>query len=524
MIGNFRQQQVSIRGYKASITRDFSKGMSDTRQPDKMDLTTQQRVINMYSDEGNLVLRPGYSKLSSISDIVDIYMHEKQAENELFVAQINSTNRDILKVDRTAGTTANEFSITGEGDLDFTSLRGILYTVNGVEDIVIWDGSTKTTLALDTNKPKLVTNDDSRLWACDNDTTEEILYFSGKANTGKVTNFTVTGTALDRAGIATSKITKYSALVGSGKYVVAFGNNRIEGHRIPSEIITPDKFDQSVGTLKWELDNIGVDNRGAVLVVEGVIYFKPNDDYIYRLNPSSGDLKRIGRLEETMNDIDWSNCQMTYYKDKNILVLNGSRDSGNDATVAYNVETGSFSEFTNVFVNRFAFDSDGVYWADSNRFVQQFTPTVFTDNGLAIDWSVLTQADYAGNIEYYKKLFELFVHVRFFENTTFEVETIIDRRVYGSEEGERFSFSLSTAEELFEDDPNAGDHGIFGGALTKFAEGVGTETILNSQKINRLFQRLEVQLQGSSKDNFEIKGIGTKYFPTNKKVRTLTYN
>jgi len=524
---NYARKPVRMNQPNQSVNTDLSKGMRDDRQPDKMPFDTFQRVENLFSDNGNLVLRPGFEKLTESTNLLDLYIHETKAENELYVAQIDGTDKDVLKVNREDGTTTEKFTMTGAGEISFASLRGFMYLANETGDVQIWDGTTPTTIALPTGSPKLLTTSNARLWATDNSEGEEVLYFSKKDATGVVTSFSTGGTEINRSGIATSQITNYKALVGVGNFVIAFGRNRIECHWIPEGIgLDVDAFYADVTTLKWESDKFGVENSQAVMVLGNEVFFKTTDNYLYKVNASSGKITQVFGLEKTMSQLDWTNAKLSYYNilGKNLILINGKDRTDGDTTIAYNIKENSYSIFTNIFPEKITFDDDGFYWTSPDKFIFQFTPDAHLDDGLEIDWKVLTQASYAGDMMNYKKLFQLFLQVIIFENIDIRADVFVNRRTYGKSIAEvGVTYESTQQEELFEKAPEIMGIGMFAGALVTFDENVGTEIAYNSAKINRPFQRVEVQYSGSSKERIEIKGAGFSFFPTNKKVKNLIY-
>jgi len=529
-LASYKRQQVPVAREKASLSRDFSKLQKTALAPDKSNFSSYAYAQNVIHKGADATSRRGYSELLSDGDIYGTHIYEYQTENSLMAVKEDTTGSKLVKIDRTAGTAADISglgTLTGQGTPSFTNLNGWMYFCNGSADISGYEADTPTankeTLGLPTGNARLVASDESRLWGVSDDAPEEILYFS-QLQAGEITTFdTGASTTIDRGGIANSKIMKYTALIGVGKSVVAFGDNRIEIHRIPdfaANGIT--SFPADISTLVHSLDNVGITGPEAVIALDNTIYFKPEDGYLYRLNVETGSSKRFADNRRQMEDFFWDAACLGYDQGRKILLISGKTVSGgnNDVVVAFNTEEENFSTFTNIYADQWVNDKDNVYFLNSQGVYDAFQESQVTDAGTGIDIVLRTQA--IESVETYLKAVRLFLNTRVWENTSVTLELFADRSSLGdltADWSKTIDYTLST--NNFGSNPQSFGLGVWGGAGIKFGTPT-TEDKRNNEFVNIFGTRFELQLTATVTESFEVRGLGLYTQPTTRRINNLT--
>jgi len=409
------------------------------------------------------------------------------------------------------------------------TLRGTLYVTNGTDtDVAYYDGTTASTVSFDygagAKAAKLCAATEDRLWVCENGDIE-VLAFSQANGTGVIGGFNPgASTNIDRPGIANSQINKFTALKAVGKYVVATSTNRTEIHRIPDFARSgASTFPANVTTLLYSFDGIGVENKEAIIPIEDYIYIKTNDGNLVRIHASTGNKKAFKTETRFFEEIDWSNSTTAFNQELRQVYFSGMNLADSDTIGVFNIDEESFNRYDNMIPTAWAYDDDGVFFLRDSGKVFEIGGTL--DNGLKIDFDFMSQATYSGNIDFNKKIMEIFVHAIVFADTTIKTDVIIDRGIDSDiSPTKSVDLEFSYSPVVFSGNPQSFNQGNFGGSQIRYNSGEGTETIENNTKINSLYERLEIRLSGESGNSLKIKGVGYKYQQTQKKTKQIKFN
>ena len=536
MIKNRERQTRTPKG-RAEIIQNFQKGQNTQFQTDKSDPESFQLMRNMYHEGGNAKMRNGFSVFKEIKDgddsiVQDIAIYDKSADNGLIVAIDDGANTKIQEINRDTGTTADLITgLIGQGDLSATSLKGSLFTCNaGSTNVHYYDGTISGTFSMDFGggavPSKLLASDGTRLWGVSQELPTEILGFTNVGAVGSLTFNAGASTNIARAGVAGSKITKFTALMGIGKFIFACGKERVELLSIPDFAkngVTIFAADINLVLKSWE--NIGVENSKAIVGTRDFAFLIGNDGILHRIS-TSGTLKSYKTLERDMRDYDFTDASIGYDQGRDLIYISCKKLSDYDTIIVFNVEEENFAIFDNIYGQAWAFDKDNVYFLNiAGQICDGFVAGSWTDRGLEIEWEILTQGNYSGSLEFYKKARETFIHTLVGEQVPIKLDFIADRGVDSPITADKtIERTHSFVVNPFTDVPQHLGQGNFGGAQVNYQADQKTEQIYNSDKINRRYERYELRATGKAKNSFEIKGIGLKYVQTDKKVKELIFN
>ena len=523
---NFRRTEVT---QKTVI--DFSDLQKTEFDADKIEFNSFQEVRNMIHKGRNAEVRRGRNRLAQDSDVLGIEMYENDQANKLFALKKDGTDSKIVDISRVNGVQSDIVTgITGQGNFDGTSLRGIFYGLNTIDLIQVHDGiiANNAFLGTPTGIAQLITDDGSRLWAASDDSPEQLLYFS-KLETGPVTTFnTGVSIELNRAGVANSKITKYTALVAAGRFIVACGDDRTEIHRIPDFGVSGlTTFDFSISTLLHEFENLGVSSQHAVKAVGPFIFIKPTDNILYRITIATGAIKEIRDDLGQMDELDFSEVALEYDRARNLLYIACKEKAKNNIVIAYNVQEGNFSFYDNLFPGHWASDRDNTYYFSSfgERIEDVFQEDQVTDQGFSINWSITSTATYADNAGHWKIADKVFFHVRVFEETILNYKFFADRAIKGFK-GSSFSKDFLVPVGAAVMGPILPGFGVspFGMAGFNFDAEETTEFLEQDTIIDAEFIRGEVQLSGSATNKFHLRGLGLFAKQTTRPLTRITFD
>lgn len=535
---DFRRNRNRIRANNFEIKRDFSKGQQNVLHTDKSDPESFQLVRNMFHSGGNVVLRNGY-RLYKDMEALAIGLWRRSGGNELITTVRDSTNSKIQTLNREDGTLTNIITgFTGQTQMYTTSLRGNLFATNGGDTNIHYYTGTSGTLAFNygggNTNATFLASDESRVWAIADEDPEQLLVFSNDRGTSAITTTTWnagSSTVIDRAGIAKSKITNFTGLVGVGKSIVAFGRERTEVHEIPDFATNGlTTFPSNVPTIKasgaMAYDEIGIDNFRATVAVGNYCFFFSEDGILYRLDVSRGALKAYDQLKQIKSQYSFANAVIGYDQTSNLLFIQAKFTTDFDTTFVFNVQEENFAQFDNILATQWAYDREGVYFLGTDsKIYRAFESDMWTDNGLNIDWEVITQASYSNSLENYKKARELFLHTVVWEDSEIYADFIPDRGIDGVINPEQTIQKTSSFILFpFNDSPQSYAQGVYGGAGLSYNTLGGTERIYNNDKLSVRYARYEQRVRGSSSNKVIIKGIGCKYATTAQKIKNIIFN
>jgi hypothetical protein len=509
---------------------DFSKGQNTQFEADKLKFESFSLVQNMIHKKGSARVRRGYVTLDSPTDPLAIGIYEAETEKHLYaVLKDGGSNSKLTEISRSDGTETDRITgITGQGTPSLASLRGYFYMANSSDDIQSHKNpSTNATITLPSSLVgKHIASDGERLWAT---TTTGVLLFS-TVTSGAVTSFTQSGTDLSRAGVGNSDIVQFTAMKSSGRRVLVCGNNRIEVHETPnfaSAGITT--FPADIPTLKFGYNGMGTASEGGAISIGNTFYIKPETGgSLIALNSITGETKQIKDNFGRMDDLYWDDCQMSYDQADRLLLIAGKTVSGgnNDIVIAYNVEEGNFSEYTNIDVVDWAHDESNVYFlSTTNKIEDAFQPSQDTDNGVNITTLVRTNATYFDSDSLYKKVREVLAQVRVFGPTDITLRLYADRGIDGNASAAYTkTLSVPLSASVFEDMPQAFGLGVWGAAGLAFGATPSSEKIFTQQRVNVTGVRFEMEIEAEVDSDYYVRSLGITAVPTLKQTKTLTFD
>lgn len=523
-----RQRNFAYEPINSELVRDFSEGQKTELAPDKTDFDKFTEVQNMIQNGADFDLRRGLDTLVTISEIKRIDIFRELSTNKLMgVVKTAADVSKLVSIDRDTGDQTDEITgIASELANPMISLRSFLYLANTETAIQRHGSSGNGTIVLPSDQiANLLVTDGERLWCS---TTEGGLLFSELQN-GAVTNFTQSGTDLDRAGVANSHITDFQALASSGRRILVVGKNRAELHQTPDPIDGFTTFPADVATMKQAWDGIGVSSSGAVKSINGDFYLKPEDDTLYIIRIGEDKPRAIRDDRGEMERLKFDDCQMEYDQDKNLLYIacKTKNSTINDRIIAYNILDETFSFFDNVFPANFAADKDNVYYraAFGDKIEAAFGDTVLTDNGVAINWKVKTAATYANSLDNFKRSVGVFANVLIFEDTDVTVKLFDQEKTGTQVENEIFSitFPLKEASSPFDDSLQYLGLGVYGGMGFSFEENFSEYYNIDT-KVFLTFFRASMSLSGANTNKLKVRGLALFSQITNRETRALTMN
>lgn len=515
------------------VNRDFSSLQNTRVEADKQPFSSFSYVQNAIHKGGNAVVRKGYSLLNTATTLLGIDIYEVSSGNLLYGFKKDSTNTKIVNIDREDGSETDVVTgLSGQLEPDSISLNGFFYFCNGNASVGTYDVETDTTgtVALNgTEKCKLLTADQSRVWGAffDANIGGELLRFSNLKNTGVVTTFVQSGTNLDRAGLADSYITKFTALVGAGKYIVATSANRTEVHRIPEfgQVSSP-VFTTDIGTLVWSFPKLGVPNKNGIVAIDSDVYLNPGDGTIVKINVETGSKKVYRDNQRQLERFNQEESALGYDQRNNLLLISCRTNTRNNKVVAFNIQEENFSLFTNIFAKQWAQDKDNIYFLDPISGVNNaFGSDQHTDGTELIEAIARTQVTDFGTQEVAKIVNRFYANIENYEQTTALISIYADKRVNGN-----FDSPAITATIELDYNPaplapytQAFGGGVWGGAGTDPNFQDGEERVITSDFLNVLGVRFEMEFKVSVQRPFSIRGLGMYYFETAKPTNTLIY-
>jgi hypothetical protein len=523
-----------LQGNALAVNLNLQKGQNNQFQTDKSDPQSLQLMRNMYHRGGNAVLRNGYELFTEVEGLQSIDIYKNSDGNSLVAAVDDTTNTKIIKIDRSTGAESDLITgLVGQGEIYTEDLRGGLFATNGGDtNVHYYDGTTSGTIAFNYGggavSPLFLASDSKRLWAVSDESPEQVLVFSNDRGSAAIstTGFNAgASTSIDRAGIASSKITKFTALKGVGESIIACGESMVEIFRVPDFATAGlTDFPADIPLSIKVLDNVGVQSKDAIVTVPGYAFIIGKDGVLHRIS-ENGAIKSYRGMERTMDDLDFSQAAIGYDQKRNLIYISCERTSIYDTVIVFNILEENFAEFNNIYAAAWAFDGENIYFKRGDKIFDAFQEEDYTDNGLRIDWDILTQANWGGSLENYKKAVELFLHTLCWEDTKILCEFIADRGIDGGISAEK-TINKENVFVLkpFAPNPQNIGAGEYGGASINFNVGSGMERVYSNDKINRTFGRYELRFSGSSSNAFQIKGLGIKYQMTSRKIKNLTFN
>lgn len=536
MIKNYRERvsQVQVPNRASSVqSRNLSKLQRTQLEPDKEDFESYQLVQNMIHKGANAEARKGYTNLTTTSGLYELIMYEEIDGNLLYAFAPDSSNTKIISINRSTGATADVVTgISGQTSQDSTSLHGILYFANSNNQVGKYNKQTDTsgTVTINgTETSKLLASDQSRVWCVFKDTNigAEFLRFSDFSASGAVGTFVQSGTNLDRAGIADSYITNFTALVSAGKYVVACGANRTEVHRIPQfgEVSQP-VFTADIGTLVHSFPNLGTESKYGVLAVDENVYINPGDGTIVKINVVTGQKKVYEDNKRQLQSYTHDQTALGYDQDRNLLLIACRNGIENDRVVAFNIREENFSLFTNIFPTQWVQDKDNIYWFNTDQGVFDcFGETMNDDDGAPIPIRVITQATDAGTQDLEKVLHKYYLNLDNEEELTGEVKVYADRRMGGSYNASYTdSFTIGYSMDFLGTYGQPFGFGDWGGAGINIDFKSGQEKVYTANQINIGATRFELEFSTEITQPFKIRGMGLYLFPTTKYTNNKVYS
>jgi len=521
-----RPQRIASRS--GEVVRDFVNVQNTEIQEDKLQFSQFRRVKNMYHKEKNLVLRRGIDRLATVDDIKGISIYETEAWNYLMGVVQTTTTQKLVEINRSTGaTTDKKTGVTGTGTPDMASLRGNFYWVNGEANVQQYLAPATTgTISVDPGSgaltPKLIANDESRLWVA----TTEGLLIGSKIEGAEVTSFATSGTGIERGVIASSKIVDFTALVTSGRFVCVCGANRTEIHSTPDFSETSNTvYPQNVSTLVTAYENLGVSSKDAVKAVNGKFYIKPEDGVLYSITPGDPVPQEIRDNLGQMDELDWSTAALEYDQARNLLYISGQGSTLNDTVVVYNTQEGKFSYFENLFARNFTADKDSIYYRSSygGHIEIAFDEEVTTDNGAAIEWLIESATTYSGSLEMYKRASRMYLNLRVWEDTDVLFQMYSDRKIDGTK-GATYQRTISIKElstPLTERLPYFG-LGVWGAGGVDSEGKPYVEYYDRNTRINKDYFRAAVVISSSNKNKLIVQGLGFYSMTTNRRIRPQT--
>lgn len=513
------------------VNRDFVKGQVTENEADKIAIDMYAKIENMRHNKRNLDVRRGTQTLATISGLLGIGTYENAAGNKLMaVIDTGSTTSKLTEVDRDTGAETDRITgITGDSEPSFTSLGDVFYVANGADDLQEWDGTTAYQVATPAGKPELIASDESRVWAV----ASNILYFSVKPTSGRITDFTITGTDLGRAGIASSTITKFTALAGSGAIIVAAGNGRVEGHMIPDFSkggLT--SFPEDMKTILWTVEEVDVPNRHALKIVENYVCIKSKDNILHQINITTGDHKEILIDKGEMEELTFDLTALGYDPRQNMLFI-ACRDvvAVNDRMIAFNVSEQNFVLYTNLLAKHFTNDQDTVFYMNSidRKIIRAFDPGYADDDGIPIAWKVRTAKTYANSMTNYKYATHYFIATRAWEDIDIDYKFFADAKINSSKDYDfKKTISISAISTLnllpYASFGYWGTPGLDFGADVTVEELRTNDETTEEDEIDTDFFRAEVEISGSSTAPFSLRGVGFYAVITERRIDNITFN
>lgn len=514
------KRRVSFRRAQETpdVVLDVSKFQNTERDPDKIVFEEFAEVINMDQKGKNAEVRRGTVTLAQVLDLLGIAIYEYSQENKLVAAKRtpgDPTKTDLVEIDRSTGVETDLLTaISGADGPSFTSLNGWLHMVNGTTDIIQYEaaGPNDSTLAVPGAQARLISNDESRIWIVDDSEPEQLLRAS-VVSTGRPTSFDPTGIAIGRGIIANSKITKYTALQGVGKYMVASSSNRTEIHAVPDFALNGlNEFPQDVTTVVHVLESIGTDSQFGIVPVDSENFIlKGSDEVLYMINVVSGQVTPYRRNLQQMGKLDFSQTAVGYDQRYKLSYISGKKNTFNDKTVVFNTDEKIFATYTDIFPKMWAGDNANMYYMQSfdDKIIDAFPKNLYQDNEVPIRWSIKSAKSYAKSIDFWKIAQKVFLNIRAFEDINILYEFVSNERIGGRKDAD-FSFSIfisGSADVTMTTLPWFG-LGLWGAAGYDSETEQSGEHLDEDTRIRKRFIRGHIKLSGLSSNRFSMRGMG----------------
>lgn len=532
---NFKTRKQPLPQVATVRNRNFFPLQKTQFESDKSDFTSYRMVKNMIDNAGNAESRRGYESLVSSNEYFRIDMFEEIDGNFLYGFKADSSNTKIVEIDTSDGTeTDRVLAISGQLTPSSTSLNGLFYYTVQTALVGYYDkqaDSTGTVTLNGSETAHLLASDESRVWCTFKDTNlqTEILRFSNLKASGNVTTFVETGTDLDRAGIASSNITKFNALLGAGQHVVAIGDNLTEVHKIPSFSAQPTSptFTANLKTLLYSFPKVGVQSQHAAVAVDDNVYINPGDRTIVRINVKTGSKKVFRDNEGELEALKHANTALGYQQAKNLLLVSVSTNVSNNRVVVFNTQKENFASYTNILADQWVQDGENTYFFNSrNGIFKAFDDDVYLDAGQKIPVAIRTQATDFGTEDSYKVINRYYANVKNTESLDVTVKIAADHRADTSDFNASFSETLPLDYETsylapYSQPFGGGDWG--GAGITPMLDD-GDERLYTQKFVNVSGMRFAMELSASVSKPFTVRGLGLYAFPTSRPTNNLTFS
>jgi len=527
-----RKAPINFSPKGVQYTRDLSSGQNTDLDPDKIKFDLFSDTMNMRMDNANLQLRYGVDTKGDIEGIQDVFMHSDESGDTLCAKVKDGANSKIVSVNETTLATTDQISMTGQEPGEMASLFTRLYSCNSGDANVYGNvlGGTQFTVAVPNGElPFLLTSNGERVWMA---TKEGILRGSDTASanaSGQISTFVPTGTTTNRAVIASSQITKFTALASAGRIVCACGENRTELHSTPDFTNAGiDVFPANMNTMKDNggFPNLGVTSRDALLAVGNSFWLKPEDDTLYRVG-SDGSLKSYQDDSGQMEKLQFDQAALAYDQRTNLLYISCRSGAANDTVITFNVLTEKFSYFKQVRAEAWATRKDKVYFLKSlsETLVDAFDKDFPSDDGAKIKFNIRTAFTYGNSQDFWKRAEEAYINFIYKEQHFSGTMKLLIGKI-GGEYEEIWSKQIQVTESSnpFMDVNEIFYNGAPGAPELDYEKELFSEYHNPDIQVRRDYYRAALQFTGSTDNKFVLRGIGIKSTISARKKRESIYN
>ena len=517
---------------------DMTKGMQQYLEPDKYDVKSWQKILNGFSQYGNIQIRNGINSLAKIdangaSDAVTDWLGLdilQSGENiKLITALKQGANTTIASIDQTSGAVTDFYTNTGVvGEVDFAGLRGYLYQVDGSAAIKVWDDPNSTQLSnitvVGTTGFVFVTSDEKRIWAVDRGSFGDVVYFS-ESESGAVTSFSSAGDTLGRGGIANTDIIRVKAIDSIKSTVIICGENSIELHEVPSfakySITT---FPADMGTILASFANFGVHNNKSITKVGSVFYVMCTDG-VLRSITTTGSIKNISNVKRLFEQYDLTNCALGYDAVNNNILISVSEIGDNDTMIAYNLIDESFSQFDNCFADAIVNTSNKVFMIDNQRNVYDaMGSNDHTDDLQDITMTARSQMLYLAGRQNKAELTHYGVQARYKGAPTLTTNIYADKTEYSINADFSETQVLADTVSAFGSSSQPIGMGIFGGTGYSYGSNkLSNEVTQDLRDVHVYGVRHEIEFSVTADSFFALKAYNLHSIPTNQNIYTTNY-
>jgi len=513
------------------VVRDMSRGQNTNVDPDKIGFDTFSDTQNMRLEGANLVMRNGTENLGDIEGLIDIYTHTDQEGTHLIGQVKNAGNSEFVLINEDDITTTTQLVASGDELGDMTSLFTRLYAIVPTDTKVFGTtiNGTSFSVGAEGEHPTLIASNGERIWIT---TKEGVLRGSNTASaqaSGQITTFAPSGTSTDRAVVASSQITKFTALATSGRVVCVCGENRTELHSTPDFTNAGiDIFPSNMNTMKdgGSFPDLGVKSRDAILAVGGNFWIKPDDDTLYRISPNGG-LKKFRDNSGQMKKLKFDLAALAFDQRTNQLYISCRKGVSNDRVISFNILTEKFSYYRNVRAESWATAPKKVYFVKSlsNTLVRAFEPDEYTDEGSPIKFSTRTAFSFGDSIDLVKKAEEAYINFIHKEQYFEGVMRLVVGRM-GGEYSEVWRTKIKSTEysNPFMDSAENFYNGAPGSPELDYEKELFTEYVKTDIKIRKKYYRAALEFTGSTNNEFVLRGLGFSSSISSGKLRTKIYN